>query len=94
MRKTWLVVALLAAPAYLSAAAAEPTDESTTAAKTEKKICRKDRATGSLVRVRRICMSKAEWDKVHSDTRNDVEDIQRRGNMGLPGPSTMGAGPG
>lgn len=89
----WIMArALLAAPLYLSAAAAEPTDKTTTAAQTEKKICRKDRATGSLVRVRRICMTKSDWDKLHSDTKNDIEDIQRRGNMGLPGPDTTPLG--
>lgn len=45
----------------------------------EKKICRTERVTGSLVASRRVCMTKAEWDQLAAETKKDVEDIQRNG---------------
>lgn len=46
----------------------------------EKKICRNETVTGSLVAQRRICMTQAEWDKLAEETKRDVEDIQRNSN--------------
>jgi hypothetical protein len=46
-------------------------------AKAEKKVCRSERVTGSLARVNKICMTKAEWDRLARETRKDLEDIQR-----------------
>jgi hypothetical protein len=46
----------------------------------EKKVCRTERVTGSLVNQRRICMTKSEWDRLAQETRHDIEDIQRHSN--------------
>jgi hypothetical protein len=46
----------------------------------EKKICRTERVTGSLVAQRRVCMTKSEWDKLALETKKDLEDMQRNGN--------------
>jgi hypothetical protein len=70
-----LAGAVWAAPAVANelAAAEEP-------AKAEPKICRVDRATGSLARRNRICLTRAQWDALRRDTKQGVEDIQRNNN--------------
>jgi hypothetical protein len=90
MRATVLAafsMALLTAPAVAQAQAGaeEP-------AKAEPKICRVDRATGSLAKRHKICKTRAEWDALRRQTKSDIEDIQRNsgaiprtaGGMGSP----------
>jgi hypothetical protein len=43
----------------------------------EKKICRTERATGSLTRRTRICMTEAQWREVNADTRRGMDDMTR-----------------
>jgi hypothetical protein len=43
----------------------------------EKKICRTERATGSLTRRTRICMTEAQWRETNSRTYKGVTEIQR-----------------
>lgn len=43
----------------------------------EKKICRTERATGSLTRRNRICMTAAQWREVHANTQRGMTDITR-----------------
>jgi hypothetical protein len=49
-------------------AAADPADE--------KKICRTERATGSLTRRTRVCMTAAQWREVNSRTYRGVTEMQ------------------
>lgn len=42
----------------------------------EKKVCRTDRATGSLTRRTRVCMTAAQWREVHDRTRRGVGEMQ------------------
>lgn len=35
-------------------------------------ICRRERVTGSLTRVRRTCLTRAEWDEIESETRDGL----------------------
>ncbi len=44
--------------------------------KKEKKICRTQKATGSLTRRTRICRTRAEWDALSARTRDGVQDLQ------------------
>lgn len=41
-----------------------------------KKICRTEKATGSLTRRTRICMTAAQWREVHDRTRRGVGELQ------------------
>jgi hypothetical protein len=72
MRLSLSIVALaLAAPTGLQAQAgpdaqAAPTDE--------KKICQTEKMTGSLTRVRRICLTRAEWEDLRLRTKHSFED--------------------
>lgn len=43
----------------------------------EQKVCRTERATGSLTRKRRICMTKAEWAELEAATHKGVGEMQR-----------------
>jgi len=57
-----------------TAVAAQPSADEQ--AKQEKKICRSDKMTGSLTRVRRICMTEAEWRESRARTKKGVDELQ------------------
>jgi len=71
------------------ALAAAPAEQSEQPAR-EKKICKSEKITGSLTRVRRTCMTQAEWDRLAEGSREGVEDIIR--DAGRGGGSSNGAG--
>ena len=79
--KSWLAAPTLAAlvsTAALGQGLPLPPEESGQA---EKKICRSEKMTGSLTRVRRICLTAAEWDDLRRNTKHSFED-QVRGAAG------------
>lgn len=49
----------------------------------EKKVCRSEKITGSLTRVRRICMTQAEWDELARRTKKGLDDAQRDAAGGM-----------
>ncbi len=63
-------------------ATAAPAEQASTATSTgeepqeEKKICRTERATGSLTRRTRVCLTAAQWREVHDRTRRGVGEMQ------------------
>jgi hypothetical protein len=68
--------------------AEEPAGE--TSAKQEKKICKTEKMTGSLTRVRRTCLTQSQWDRLAEGTRKNVDDLGRRagtnaGSSAAPG---------
>jgi len=62
------------------------------AATAEKKICRTETVTGSLVSKRRICLTKAEWDKLSADARHSMDNYTNR-STGIPGTASNPAAP-
>ena len=48
----------------------------------EKKICRTETVTGSLVAKHRICLTQAEWDEMAANTRKSIGDVNKRQNLG------------
>lgn len=68
-------VALLATGGVASAQqdserrAAQPEEEK------EKKICRTDKATGSLTRRTRICMTRSQWNELAARTRKGIDEM-------------------
>ena len=72
--------------------AAAPQSEQS--AKQEKKICRTEKITGSLTRVRRVCMTQAEWDRLAEGTRDGVDDLIRDANQGAASRNGSFQGPG
>jgi len=70
--------------------ASAPTSK--TMAKPDQLICRKDIKTGSLIATTKQCMTKAEWTRTQTQYRQQMEEIQGRGNCGagdLPCPPEM-----
>ena len=67
-----------------TASASEPDGAET---KKEKKVCKSEKVTGSLTRVRRTCMTQSEWDRLAEGSRRNVDTIVRDSsqNQGLSG---------
>ena len=59
-------------------------DDAATRAPKEKKVCRTEMVTGSLVAKRRICMTQAEWDQMARNYQHSMDDYTSRAS-GLPG---------
>ena len=73
--------AMAAPPAEQSAPAEQASTSPSAATSTaepaeEKKICRTERATGSLTRRTRVCMTAAQWREVNSRTYRGVTEMQ------------------
>lgn len=43
----------------------------------DKKICKREKQIGSLVRTKKICRTQAEWDEAAAQARQDMGEIQR-----------------
>lgn len=80
-----LLVATGAAPPAEDAGPADQTAAASPSAATElaeapppeeKKICRTEKATGSLTRRNRICMTAAQWREIYDRTRRGVGELQ------------------
>ena len=63
-----LATFLLAATSGTAVGAAPETEQ---AAEKEKKICKNEKITGSLTRVRRVCLTQREWDRLAEIARRD-----------------------
>jgi len=56
------------------------------AAQPEKKICRTEKATGSLTRRNRICLTAMQWREVYDRTRTGHDDFIRSASGGCMAP--------
>ncbi|MGX7895369.1 hypothetical protein [Tsuneonella sp. HG222] len=90
------VLALALAP--LAAVSAQTTSGQETsssdkaaAASEEKLICRSDKMTGSRLKVRKVCMTKAQWDELAVNTRKGLNDYSRGTATGLTEKSPFGS---
>ena len=63
-----------ASPSAATGAAEEP--------KEERKVCRTEKATGSLTRRNRICMTATQWREIYDNTRRGVSQMQGNGSGG------------
>lgn len=95
--------ALLAANAAIAAAPAQqPPSEETAGSSAggdaeaeaevaaEKKICRSEKATGSLTRRTRICLTATQWREIQDRTRRGVDEMNSGasgGKMCVPNPN-------
>ena len=84
--------------AATGAAAAEPEDGKTeaAAAEKEKKICRSEKMTGSLTRVRRTCLTASQWAELAENTNRTLDRVGRSANQaeGMTNRSFSGPGGG
>lgn len=55
-----------------AAGASEPSD-----ATKEKKVCKSEKITGSLTRVRRVCLTQREWDRISVDVNRTLNRLGR-----------------
>ena len=90
-------VTVFAAMLVLAASGASAKDEDnsqTAEAAKEKKICKTEKVTGSLTRVRRTCLTQREWDRLAEVTRRGVDGLERDANQseGLRNNSFRGPG--
>lgn len=67
-------------------------DEGEQKVKKEKKICRSERVTGSLTRVNRICLTRAEWDEVAARTKKGLDEMASSAAGGQAVQNNAGAG--
>ena len=77
MRRSAILLALVSAVAFTPAAGVAAPEAG--AKEKEKKICRKDVVTGSVM-VKKTCRTKAEWDALAAkgqDEMNRMRDIDR-----------------
>ncbi|WEK47117.1 MAG: hypothetical protein P0Y56_02190 [Candidatus Andeanibacterium colombiense] len=65
-----LAVLLLTTTVSVSAA-----DEKAPVDKKDKVICRTDKMTGSRTRVRRTCMTRAQWDDLAAKTKKGLDEF-------------------
>lgn len=87
---------LVVAAGVLAAAPAEqPAQQSAQqATQPEKKICRTERATGSLTRRTRICLTAAQWREVNNRTRNGIDEFVGDASGGcMAGGNSLCGGP-
>lgn len=47
-------------------------------------ICRRRREIGSRVKQNRVCLTRAEWAKLETATRDDWNEFRRRSTAGAP----------
>lgn len=47
------------------------------AAQQEKRVCRTQKMTGSLTRVRRTCMTLAQWNRLQEGNQRNAQELQR-----------------
>ena len=102
MKSSILAAAILLMAAGANAAPPADTETSATSASTDtqaqaddnKKICRTEKATGSLTRRTRVCMTAAQWRDVNTRTMRGVSEMQGQGSGGQVVQNNAGAGGG
>ena len=90
--KYFIVPAAFAALSTGAMAAAPEQPASADPARAEKKICRSERATGSLTRRTRICLTAAEWQELNNRTRRGVDEMVSGASGGCRAPNGGGGG--
>lgn len=77
MKQLSIGLAICLAAFGVSASAQEAAPEE---AQQEKKICRTQKATGSLTRRTRICMTETQWRELNNRTRRGLEEMGQSGS--------------
>ena len=86
-----LLAVALAAAVSAPALAANDSNSGAQDAPKEKKVCRTETVTGSLIGKKRVCLTQAQWDEIAANTRKTMSDMSRHQGMGSEGGSAMGA---
>ena len=77
----YAVPALTMTPASAIAAKAPPTEataeaQDADAGAADKMICKREKTTASRLGVKKICMTRAEWERVRRDDQQATEKVQ------------------
>lgn len=75
-----ILVAGAAASMSAPAAAKEADKTEASAAKSEKKVCRREVATGSIM-ARPVCRTLAEWDALAAKGRDDIDRVRDQDSL-------------
>jgi len=81
MKTIGILAGAAALLAMTGTAMAEEAQQAQQEAPKEKKICRSERMTGSLTRVRRTCLTQREWDQLAESTRRSINGLERDANQ-------------
>ncbi len=91
MRFAWLAgAALVIAPVFVTPSVAADSEQA--AEKPEPKICRASRATGSRVRVNRVCLTRAQWAEVEEKKKQSMAILGQSGSVSPCGPGSTAGG--
>lgn len=77
-----LAAALAASGVAASAQESQDSQDAQDEPRREKKICRTEKATGSLTRRTRICMTEAQWRELNNRTRRGVDEMNSAASGG------------
>ena len=87
MKLLWIVAGVALATG--SVAIAQDDDD---ASKSEKVICKTKKVTGSRTKVKRTCMTKAQWDELAERTKKSMDDFSRNAGQVPPAKNNLGPG--
>jgi len=86
MRTIGILIGAAGLALATGAIAADPETDAQQEAPKERKICKSEKMTGSLTRVRRTCLTQAQWDEVAERSRRATNDFVRNSqNSQSPG---------
>jgi hypothetical protein len=97
MRGAILAATFLLTPLSVAASAADPPEKAAerseqASAEREKRICRVDKATGSLTRRTRVCMTRAQWQELHGRTKKGMDEFVSGASGGCRAPDNVMSG--
>jgi predicted secreted protein len=84
MKIAYVLAAVAAFAVVAPAMAADREQKDDKDAPKEKKICRNEMVTGSLIAKRRICKTQAEWEQLAQDTKNSLDAYTSKQNGTVP----------
>jgi hypothetical protein len=88
----WAATLVLAGTGVAAAAQEAQPAQSPPEQPEEKKVCRTERATGSLTRRTRVCMTAAQWREINAKTYKGVTEMQGTASGSQAIPNNPGAG--
>jgi hypothetical protein len=84
MKIAYVLAAVAAFAVVAPAMAADREQKDDKDAPKEKKICRNEMVTGSLIAKRRICKTQAEWEQLARETKESMDAFTSRLNGTVP----------
>lgn len=78
MKRLWILAGAALAVAGIANAQDEQDEET---ARANKIVCKTEKITGSRTKVRRVCMSRRDWDELALNTRRGVNMLEDDANQ-------------